>query len=424
MSLFFDILTILIASAILMIPIKKLYRDTNNIMDICIIIFYIMQVFPLVIQWIIGDVTEIATESDRIYFAMTDEWVSLIYDILILFSMIIMIIVRQRIGSNGKRDNISKNLNSIKVSNLMFLILNCMIFLPLILGLFLAPDKSVYSKFSFFYMEGIESRESSAYLFHVSVMYRLKNISLLFILISYFLQKDTKNRKNFPIIIGIILCTWIEGKRGVLTYALIGILAIDYIKKNQDNKRIIKKAMVFLTIIISYFIIYNSLTGKGGNASFFNEYTFYFSRLNAEKLAIYDKLYDNSILQYPAQTIIYDLLFFVPRRMWASKPVMYCRYFTGYAYTGDGTQMLGGNLQVNIWAEYVSNFGIFGHFFALFLLIIIVSKVEKSDNFFVNITGMLFIFMYLMFGFESIVIILYVSWIVSSAVSQCTFKTN
>ena len=57
---------------------------------------------------------------------------------------------------------------------------------------------------------------------------------------------------------------------------------------------------------------------------------------------------------------------------------------------------------------------IFGYVAALYLVIWIVKKSEKSSNSITMLSGTVFAFLYMMYGFEHIIQITYVVWAVSS----------
>lgn len=414
MILFLDFITFLWGSFISVISIKRLVKKKSSLMDICIILFWAVQILPLFIELVFRDLNSIQIESKRVFLAMTDDTVALVYDAFTLIIILGMGIFAQKMAIRQVSRINSIGIKQFQVNSLVYFVICIFIYIPIIIAVCLAPSKNVYFEFSYFYSHNI-LRSSVEYLYHVSTVYPATKISLLMILLSYYFNKKTGLKNCIHIILGIVIGTWVEGKRGFLIYALLGILVIDYIKGTFDNyKYLLKKAIWFGVLIISYFFLYSQLTGKGSNSSFFSEYTFYFSRLSSVKLALYDKLYENRMLEYNGQSILYNLLFFVPRSIWPEKPVMYCRYFTGYAYTGDGTQMLGGNLQVNLWAEFVSNFGILGIAIALLFTCFIVKKIEmRSKNVISYYSGIAFICLYYIFGFESIVTLVYSVWICS-----------
>ena len=110
------------------------------------------------------------------------------------------------------------------------------------------------------------------------------------------------------------------------------------------------------------------------------------------------------MLQYPCQTLLYNLLFFIPRVLWEGKPYPYYKYFTSYVYYGVSNKVVPNmQFQVNIWSEFISNRGISGYVAALYLVIWIVKKSEKSSNSIIMLSG-----------FEHIIQITYVVWAVSS----------
>lgn len=70
------------------------------------------------------------------------------------------------------------------------------------------------------------------------------------------------------------------------------------------------------------------------------------------------------------------------------------------------------NLQVNIWTEFISNFGmIIGIILSLVLVKAVVNISEKSDHILVFLLGMVFIMFYFMFGFETLALMAYSGWI-------------
>lgn len=418
-----DIISILLSTVLLSFSVKRLLLRKNSTLDLCFILYYLMQVLPMVLQLVTNDMPDIKEEAKVMYDSMLDDTVSIIYDIYVIITSIVLFIFSRKRRSFDIHKALFEKAKNIHASKYLMFFLIMMIYAPLIVGFIFAPDKNVYTTFSYFYTNEVDKALSVEYIYHSLVMMRCTQISLLFILLSYFFKRKRSVTVSFFIVVGIILCTWFEGKRGILVYALLGILVLDYVKNSFTSKKMVLRRLLFFAFIIfGYFFSYSQITEKGSESSFFREYTCYFARLSAEKVAIYDVINTDKILEYPGQSLLFDLLFFVPRSMWEDKPVMYCKYFTGYVYTGDGSEMLGANLHVNIWAEYVSNFGLLGHFVALFLLVIIVQAIDKSKSISSYISGALFVFVYLMFGFESIVIILYVVWIFSTIVASIKNK--
>lgn len=409
-----DILSIILSTVLLSFSIKRLLLRKNSTLDICFILYYLMQVLPMVMQLVTNDMLDIKGEANVMYDSMVDDLVTIVYDVYVILTSIVFFKFSRKRTSFDIHKTIFEKVRNSHANNFLMFIMVIMIYAPLLVGFAYAPEKNVYTTFSYFYTNEVDKTSSIEYFYHSTVMMRCVQVSLLFILLTYFFKRKKNIAVSIFIAMGIILGTWFEGKRGILVYSLLGILAIDYVKNAFTSKKIAaRKLMLFVFIIFGYFFTYSQITEKGSDSSFFRVYTCYFARLSAEKVAIYDVIKTDNILEYPGQSIIFDLLFFVPRSIWENKPVMYCKYFTSYVYTGDGSERLGANLLVNIWAEYVSNFGLLGHFVALLLLVIVAQTIDKSKSISSYISGSLFVFSYLIFGFESIVIILYVVWIFS-----------
>ena len=120
------------------------------------------------------------------------------------------------------------------------------------------------------------------------------------------------------------------------------------------------------------------------------------------------------MIAFPGQTLLFDILFFVPRAFWDSKPYGYHFYFTSYAFYGiAGKEVSNMTFQVNLWSEFISNAGIFGMALALFFVIWSIKISERSKSVLVYLSGSLFVILYMMYGFEHIVQFIYVVWICS-----------
>lgn len=377
-------------------------------MDLVAVIYYFMQVFPLLIQYFKNFTIYDCNKNIVLYNAMTDETVALCYDLFCIITVLTFYFFSQKDEKDFYRLFNGQTFYSDNVK----IVVRLLIYLPLFLGFLFAPVKGIYLTFSYFYNTTVTS-SSIEYIYHREVISTVVLISSFFVLLNYYISNNVSYRSTFSTWIGLILCTWFDGKRTLLVVILLGIVAIDYIKGNFEGFSFFKRCSSFLLVILIYFAVYSLFTNKGHDDDWFTNYFFYFNRLNVEKLAIYDKLYTNKMLDYNGQTILFNLFFFVPRLVWADKPAMYCKYFTGYAYHGDGNHWVSGNYQVNLWGEFVSNFGLLGHFLALAFLIILSRFIIRAKTPVCYSAGLLFILLYQMFGFESLTLYVYISWIIS-----------
>ena len=158
--------------------------------------------------------------------------------------------------------------------------------------------------------------------------------------------------------------------------------------------------------------MYSNITGKGEDSVFISNYIYYYSRISCVITSIYSRVYNIKMLDYDGQSILYDIGFFVPRSIWGNKPLMFVKYFTSFSCGyGHNTILNNFNLQVNIWAEWIDNLGIIGIFFACLFIVCVARITEKKNNAYSYMFGLLFSGLYLMFGFEPNVHIVFLIWI-------------
>lgn len=407
-----DLCVFLISTYIALRAVTKIYHGRYSMLHFCVLIFYAMQVLPIFVS-LFGKLDKIQLYYEYMYYAMIDDSVAYIYD---LFAIAGMLILSYNADKLSKYSNVSVLSNfklGAKRQYVVAMAAICMV-LPLF-GIVLAPHPQVYLKFSYFYMNEY-SNTGVDYLYHRTIMKILTYISFAGMMVFYYLAK--RNKKLYTYLV-LILVTWVNGKRTLMVFMIAGILVIDFLKWDKHSRRYINrliwKAIFFGIIIVGYYLFYNDKTGKSNFADDYLLYATYFSRMSNVKVSIYDLLNQGKMLQYPCQTLLYNLLFFIPRVLWEGKPYPYYKYFTSYVYYGVSNKVVPNmQFQVNIWSEFISNMGIFGYVAALYLVIWIVKKSEKSSNSIIMLSGTVFAFLYMMYGFEHIIQITYVVWAVSS----------
>lgn len=407
-----DLCVFLISTYIALRAVTKIYHGRYSMLHFCVLIFYAMQVLPIFVS-LFGKLDKIQLYYEYMYYAMIDDSVAYIYD---LFAITGMLILSYNADKLSKYSNVSVLSNfklGAKRQYIVAMAAICMV-LPLF-GIILAPHPQVYLKFSYFYMNEY-SNTGVDYLYHRTIMKILTYISFAGMMVFYYLAK--RNKKLYTYLV-LILVTWVNGKRTLMVFMIAGILVIDFLKCDKHSRRYINrliwKAIFFGIIFVGYYLFYNDKTGKSNFADDYLLYATYFSRMSNVKVSIYDLLNQGKMLQYPCQTLLYNLLFFIPRVLWEGKPYPYYKYFTSYVYYGVSNKVVPNmQFQVNIWSEFISNMGIFGYVAALYLVIWIVKKSEKSSNSIIMLSGTVFAFLYMMYGFEHIIQITYVVWAVSS----------
>lgn len=416
-----DFFVFFMASIVTFRAIKKVAKGKNSMLHLAVIVFYIMQVLPIFVGFF-GSLDKIQRYYPYMYLAMTDELTSVIYDIFALTGIVVLSIYADKYA----KKIIRQSMLNLKLGNgrkiLVIISVICML-IP-ILGIFFAPSPKVYLSFSYFYMN-LYNSVGAEYVYHRNVMSLLVYMAFAGTILYYVVAKGNR---SIVYLLSTFLITWINGKRTLLVFLLGGMLVIDFLKWDRKNKKYIRrffsKAIFFVLVVIIYYVFYTAKTGKSAFANDFLLYSTYFSRLCNVKVAIYDLLQGQVLLDYSGQSLIYDCLFFVPRMLWTNKPWPYYRYFTSYCFYGVSDKMVSNmQFQVNMWSEFISNLGIIGFILSLCLVINIVKKSERTNNKVLMLSGFGFVFLYMMFGFEHIVQIVYIVWI-SANVWEFLFGKN
>lgn len=403
--------------------VKKILNNKYSILHIAVVFFFVMQVIPIVFEAFFG-IDESMSIYKNMYIAMLDKSTSFAYCFFVMFTISCLYCLGNSLLKKQKHKfSIIDTITSIKINSIISFVVFIGMFVPPILAVAFSPDWTIYTDFSYFYTNDYY-KNSDIYLYHTSVVTVANCLAFGFTIVQYLCRDISKKHINFDVFFAIVLFTWIDGKRTLLTFSLIGILAIDVLKRRYRNRagKLLGKALVFSIIIIGYFIFYSQITGKGIDLAFGVKYELYYSRLSSVKTAIYDLLNGSKMLDYNGQSILYNILFFVPREFWENKPVMFCKYFTAYALGHSTSDFVSWNLLVNIWTEFIANFGFVGNILAIAFCYFVAKITENTNNVLVYLFGTLFILFYFVFGFEVFALIAYILWIALLCVSKFKVK--
>ena len=382
---------------------KYILKSNYNILHFVYILFYMVQTLPIIQEMIFG-IGEDIVPYGITYKALTDSSTDIIYSLFIISVSLSIYYLANRLNMVKKKRNISENKEKIKNS---FIFNNKTLRRVVFAGMFItipfilfAPSIKVYTSFAYFYCNDF-SKQSAEYLFHTGIMGRVNMIAFFCTIIYYMINKKKEN--NIYVFFSAFLFTWINQKRTMILFFFLAVLFIDFFLKDVDKKKLIKKAIIFFLIEVVYFIVYILITGKGSEHSINWMYTFYFSRMAHVKVSIYDLYIARNALTFPGQSLIAEIFWFIPRFIWNNKPYPYNIYYTAFVY-GKPILETTWNFQVNMWSEFISNFGFFGPIFGITFLYYVSKIIESSTNIFAYFFGILFIALYCVFGCEGIVL--------------------
>jgi hypothetical protein len=416
-------LTIVFCSFIFAFSLYKIVSNQYSVLHLANVPFYLVQVMPLVVESVCNQ-DDFMSMIGNMYKASTDYDVHLVYCLFCGFTMLFFYLLGNVI-LNKKRHQLFIQTQSFEPNILFNTLLILGICLPLIV-VFFAPDPFVYFTFGNYYTLKLNEVDES-YLFHISMMKTSVFISFLSVCVLYFFNKGKSSLCTYVTYFGVVVFTWFDGKRTLLVFALITIIAIDVVQKKFTLNKwaLVKKGIMFLGISVVFFIIYKDYTNKDASMEFLSQYNQYYSRMGCVKTAIYSVMMDKPIVEYPGQSLLFNVFFFVPKFLWSGKPALFCKYFTAYAFNREITDFLPWNLLVNIWTEFISNLGIWGYLFALSIVSFLAKIIDFSKDQLVRFSGTVFLVFYFVFGFEFYVMasaMIFVACIIISVLKRSKTK--
>lgn len=381
---------------------KVLRMKDMNIFTIFYLFFNIIYVVPILFYWISG----IPNYGYHLGYnlAIEDKKVALVYNILTLSALVIFYFYIRKKSKYIKAKTISFKIPEIhfKYKNFILLILLMIIILPIIIIL-LAPRSSVYLSTLGYFSSFYYTPNAIELAYHNNIR------PFVFIAFAAFVGiRLLNNSKMLNIYVYPCLLFWLslENKRTLFAFLILAFAYIDTFKQEPRAKTIIKNFGFAALIIFGYFLLYGVVTGKQAEiVSSFDQMKQYFLRDVDLKLSLYWRNNPDHFhfLDYPGQSLVFDLFRFVPRSIWIDKPWPYDVYATSAAMGNSQFTFYSWNVQVSWIGELVTNLGIIGYFLAIYSYIILDRIAVKTNN----LTFSIFIFYVMirlsMLGFNSTV---------------------
>ena len=381
-------LILILFSVLNIIILCKTYKRFHCIYPI-IAVFDFVMVVPIILEMILG-IPNIPVDVYYNYiYAMNDQTTLLIYCIFILFAQLLFFIDLLVINNKDKyykrNDSITLNnlLYNFKYKNIIIYLCYLVIIISLVAIAF-SPDPLHYFKF----------RSVHDIVSNNVLSYNTKIISPIFTLLigCIILLKLFSKNNHISGVLGrsllIAYYTMVNGKRTyfmiiVGTYFLIDLL------KSGSLKKIFSKYLIVFGITAIYFWSYMYLTDKiDFNGDFYYELHEYIFRSMHMRYAIYAVLNPDKIhiLDYPGQSILYSIFFFVPRQIWPNKPYAYIDYYMMGLLDLNSPLQVTYHMPASYYPEFVSNFGLIGLPLSI-IFTILISKYFDKKNLLIKLLG-------------------------------------
>lgn len=419
MILFIDILTLII-SAVVLVKIKKI---KINSITLCLLVFDIAYVIPILVQLFFG-YPSIGYYGFKL--AINDFETSIIYDFFVIITQLIYYRYIKK-NKDGKDSNLIEKVNNKRIksskSNILFIIANLFMIAP-IFGWLFSPDPSIYFKGLGVFVMNTVKTTSNDYEYFLKIIKVCNYVGAVGIIFSKFM--DVNNNKMSKLFRGIVLLviTILNGKRTFPTFIILTLLAIELIS-TEDKKRKIRSVVFTSITVLGYFILYAVISGKSEyNTNWYSVMSEYFFRGNTTKVAIYSVLNPDKlkILDYKGQSIIYNILYFIPRNIWENKPYQYPIYFTSAVFGFEKLTTIGWYFQTGIYGEMISNFGLIGILITPLIILLIGKISDNSDSSIVFFIGTAFICFIQVFEYSDMFKILFLLWLILNMKNKIFIK--
>ena len=180
----------------------------------------------------------------------------------------------------------------------------------------------------------------------------------------------------------VLFFTIVNGKRTYLMIIVSVFFLIDLLREGS-LKKIAPKYIALFGMVAFYFFAYMYITDKiSYNSDWYYELQEYIFRSMHVRFSIYAVLHPTEIqiLDYPGQSILQSIFFFVPRKIWTSKPLPYIDYYMRGVLNLSSLSRVSYHMPASYYPEFVSNFGLIGMPLSLLFTVWITRFFDKRKT--------------------------------------------
>ena len=367
-----DALMLLICSLVAAISYKRMFHNSiTSLVDLVVIVVYMFMCLPVIFNYTVGVPTYDTAYWYKVFLpGMADEGTVFLYDIYVVLVMLALYFYGT---SRAKNDDFVSN--DFKVGKWRWS-MELAVILPLIL-LIISGNLPRYTIYADSLARGLN--DSFVFIENCSLFLSLFCFTLL-----YFGISERTKRHLFILFIYTIVIAWISGKRFIVALALIMYLfAFLSTEKNADKRdRLYKILPILVAALVAFSGFYMSVIKPLTNTINYNVYEMLrvdFGRDDVTKYVIYQmNVLGKQIVDYPGETILSFIFFFIPRQIWPTKPFQHYQYLTSSILRVPITQLPAGTTPSG-FEMFFANFGLIGMpLFALALIAFI--KLFDSNN--------------------------------------------
>lgn len=376
MKIVLDWMLIIISTTMVLISIKDILKKKICAMDFCIIIFYIFNCFPILLDYIIGKPVY-NTWFYGFNNAMQNEDVGVMYDVYMLISIIIFMFYKVLKNGKSKTSIISKT-NECKGTYKKILIL-----ITILPHLYIVLTGNISNFMQYKSLAQRNLGEAS-----VNIINLLNQFSIVAFSYLYFCASNVKTNKLILILYSLSIC-WIDGKRYMVVTILL-LYAFLYTNsekfKTISYRKMLKYTIVGITLLSIFYINYTNnkmktvYSTKESEISFYTDFRINFGRDDVIKFVIMKEFIEKEpILEYKGQSVLSSVFMFVPRSIWANKPYPHYRYLSAAIYN-ESVDTIPSGMTPSIFDMGIANFSYLGIIITPIIMAIICSITDNTKR--------------------------------------------
>ena len=392
----------------------KIFNREISAAYICLVLFDVSFVVPLLIESILGTPY---LRYPGFELAKADWVTNLLYAFFVLAVEFMFYFhlrkKKKRMKTFSLTQKFVESRNVLAQNRMLGVISVFLMLLPLFVVL-LAPTPTVYFNIGAFAMKTVEVTTTEV-MYHNEVALSCRYIVLAGIVLSKICDVRGKKTLAYLRTISTVFLTLIDGKRTLYVFIIIILLAIDWLSAPKKKDKLIMKTVFIVAVAAIYFVAYAYITGKYEyNTDWYAVISEYFFRSNAVKAALFSLIHPEQIqiLDYPFQTFLYDLFYFVPRSIWINKPYPYALYYSSAVYGYTTLTDIGWRFQAGWYAECISNLGLIGIIIGPWMVLKFCDLIDGSKSIISNVIGLFFILFIQVFEYSDMLKICLIVFIV------------
>lgn len=216
----------------------------------------------------------------------------------------------------------------------------------------------------------------------------------------------------------LVLACWIHGKRSVVAITLTLSVYAAWHRGHLRGARLLIVAVLAVSLLASFSAFYQGsvrdVMAQGSDA-IYEDFRVDYGRDAVTKLAIFAELNPSKvqILEYRGQSILFNLLPYIPRAWWRAKPYPYAIYATSAVFF-EAPRDLGWCVTTSCFDEAIANVGWLGLLLGPLWITLICRLGDSFDNALVRVQTLMITLLFLTVNFSVIAPIFY-AWVATMA---------